>query len=255
MQSPQDLSTFYQKKLYVSKIPDKYSLFVNFINAIGNKELNLEDLYSIMPEQINPLLTEPVDLSRYFIAKTKSLDELLDSVPRRFAVGSFMDVTSLTVEGQHIKIDPPQDTPKFSMSVYFQIGSCPYLLVYNLQKEYWLELGTILYRKHHRLLQSEEIHNLGENISKIKIEERDKEVTYIKFLSILYTDPQTNTKREAIPSLTNLASQEEGYFILKQGQSIEINLENLVPVNSLDIKLKINGYYEILNEQLTSAGT
>jgi hypothetical protein len=253
MKSPKALSNFYNQKIYVSKIPDESSPFENFLNAIADKKLSLEELYFYMPEQINPLITESVQFSQDFLAKTQTLDELLNSVSRRFAVGSFMDVTSLKVEGQNIVIDPPEDTPKFSMSVYFNIGSCPYLLVYNSQKEYWLELGTILYRKHHKLLQSEEIYTLGENISKIKIEERDKEITYLEYLSILYTEPQTNIKREAIPSLTDLVSQEEGYFILRQGQSIEINLENIIPVNALDVKLKINGYYEILNEHLTSA--
>ncbi len=54
-------------------------------------------------------------------------------------------------------------------------------------------------------------------------------------------------------SLGGLASQQEGYFVLHQGQPIEIDLETLIPANALDIKLKINGYYEILQDNVPAA--
>jgi len=160
-----------------------------------------------------------------------------------------MDIVSIKIEGKEIEIKSPNNNPKFSMSVYFAFGSCPYLLVYNPQKGYWIEVGTVLYGKQNKSLQQWEIHKLDKEISKIKLEERDKEITYIRFLSILYTDPQTKITREAVPLLTELeelASQDENYFLLRQGESIEINLENLIPKDASNIKLKISGYYEVL---------
>jgi hypothetical protein len=158
-----------------------------------------------------------------------------------------MDIISLQVDGKEEKIDAPNDTPKFSMSAYFAYGSCPYLLVYNSKKGYWIELGTILRGKEHKFLQNSEIYNLGENISKIKIEERDREITYIESLSIIYTTSKNSQKeQEAIPLLTDLATREEGYFVLHQGQSMEIDLENLIPADALNVKLKLNGYYKII---------
>jgi hypothetical protein len=40
--------------------------------------------------------------------------------------------------------------------------------------------------------------------------------------------------------------QEKEYSILKQGQYIEIDLCDLIPSDSLEIQLSINGYYEII---------
>lgn len=195
---------------------------------------------------MNTLITDAINLSPDFLAKTKPLKDFLNSYRKRFAVGSLMEVVSLQIDGKEIKIDSPDDTPKFSMSIYYAVGSCPYLMVYNTKKGYWKELGTVLYGRKHKSLQSDEIYKLGEDISKIRIEEREPEITYIQSLSIIYTDSQTDTKREVMLSLSSLASQQDGYFVLHEGQSIEIDLETLIPANSLDIKLKINGYYEII---------
>lgn len=241
------LVDFINKKLYISKVPEELSLFYDFVKALNNKNMHLLDVYDFCPEEVNSLVTDAVKLSQEFLAKIKPAKDLFASIPRKFAVGSFMDIVSLQVDGKEEKIEAPNDTPKFSISVYFAYGSCPYLLVYNSKKGYWIELGTILRGKEHKILQHTEIYNLGENISRIKIEERDKEITYIESLSIIYIDFKTGVEQEAIPSLTDLAKKEEGYFVLRQGESMEINLENMIPAEALNIKLKINGYYKILD--------
>ncbi|NMG21666.1 hypothetical protein [Brasilonema bromeliae] len=239
--------SFFKDTLYVSKNPDEDdSLFKNFTDVLGRKQIDWDTLYGTTPELMNTLITDTINLSPDFLAKTKPLKDFLNSHPKRFAVGSLMEVVSLQIDGKEIKIDSPDDTPKFSMSIHFNVGSCPYLMVYNTKKGYWKELGTVLYGRKHKSLQSDEIYKLGEDISKIRIEERESEITYIQSLSIIYTDSQTDTKREIMLSLSGLASQEEGYFVLHEGQSIEIDLETLISADALDIKLKINGYYEIL---------
>lgn len=246
-QLSENLVNLINKILYVGKVPEEFSLFYDFIKALNNRNLDLQELYFYCPEQINSLITDIVKLSQEFLARSKSAKDLFLSVPKRFAIGSFMDVISLKIDGKDVEIDAPNDTPKFSMSVYFAYGSCPYLLVYNSKKGYWIELGTILRGKEHRFLQNTEIYNLGENISRIKIEERDREITYIKSLSIIYTISKIGLEQEAIPSLIDLATREKEYFLLHKGQSIEIDLEKLIPANALNIKMKINGYYKILN--------
>jgi hypothetical protein len=250
---PDNLSDLINKKIYVAKVPEESSIFYDFFKTLDNKILEnntnstYRNLYYYFPEEINPLITDELRLSQEFLGAIKSTKDLFISVPRRFAVGSFMDIISLQVDGKEEKIDAPNDTPKFSMSAYFAYGSCPYLLVYNSKKGYWIELGTILRGKEHKFLQNSEIYNLGENISKIKIEERDREITYIESLSIIYTTSKNSQKeQEAIPLLTDLATREEGYFVLHQGQSMEIDLENLIPADALNVKLKLNGYYKII---------
>lgn len=243
------LSHLLGNKIYVGQIPESSDIFYNFLNVLNNKNIRLEDFYYDYPEQINPLITKELELSQQFLAGVKSVEDLVNSVPRRFAIGSFMDIISLRIDGEEVIIDSPNDTPKFSMTAYYGYGSCPYLLVYNSKKGYWIELGTIFYGKARKILQCTEVYHLGDDISKIKIEERDKEITYIESLSIIYTDPKTSINQEVISSLTDLAKQEEGYFVLHQGQSMEINLENIIPADAVNIKLKINGYYEILNSK------
>ena len=244
---PENLSSFLNKKIHIVKIPEESDLFYDFVRSLGSKNINVHNLYDSCPEQINPLISDEIHFSQEFLATLKSARNLFDSIPKRFAVGSFMDVISLQVDGKEEKIDTPNDEPKFSMSVYFAYGSCPYLLVYNSKKGYWIELGTVLTGKEKKLLQDVEIYHIGNNISKIKIEERDNEITYIESLSILYDNFITGIEEEIIPSLIDLAIKEEEYFVLHQGQSMEISLENLIPTNALNVRLKISGYYEILN--------
>ncbi len=240
---PQDYMKFSQQSIYINKVPDEDSILTDFIKVLEDRKISILNL---SPVHINPLVTEEIKFSLNLLSKIKPLDELFKAVPRRFAVGSFMDVVSLRVDNTDINIDQPNDTPKFSMSVYFGLGSCPYLLVYDSKKGYWKELGTILYGKKHEELQGYELYNLGDNTTKIKIEEREPEITYIESLSVIYINPQTNTKEEKPLDLTGLAEKQQEYFILHQGQSIEIDLQSLIPTDALDIKLKINGYYEII---------
>ena len=244
---PENLSDFLNKKLHVAKIPEKSDIFHDFVRHLGSKNLNVHELYYFCPEQINPLISDEIHFSQDFLATLKSAKNLFDSIPKRFAVGSFMDVISLQVDGKEEKIDTPNNEPKFSMSVYFAYGSCPYLLVYNSKKGYWIELGTVLTGKEQKFLQDVEVYHIGDNISKIKIEERDNEITYIKSLSILYNNSISGVEEEIVPLLIDLATKEEEYFVLHQGQSMEISLENLIPINALNVRLKISGYYEILN--------
>ena len=232
-----DITRLSSKILHISKLPNL---------LLSDRHLSQT---SFSQQEENKLFSEPHKIPREFLENTKELEELFESIPNRFSLGSVMDIVSIKIEGKEVEIKSPHDNPKFSMSVYFAYGSCPYLLVYNPQKGYWIEVGTVLYGKQKKSLQQYEIHKLDEKISKIRLEERDKEITYIKFLSILYTEPKTKITREAVPSLTELeelTSQDGSYFLLRQGESIEINLENLIPEDASNVKLKINGYYEVL---------
>lgn len=239
---PQDYIKFSEQSIYINKVPDECSILTDFVKALDSKKISISDLPLT---QINPLVTEKIKFHPDLLARIKPLNELFKAVPRRFAIGSFMDVVSLRVDSTDINIDQPNDTPKFSMSVYFAYGSCPYLLVYDSKKGYWKELGTILYGKKHKKLQSCELYNLGDNTTKIRIEEREPEITYIESLSIIYINPQTTTKEEKLISLVGLAEKQKEYFILRQGQSIEIDLQNFIPIDAVEIKLKLNGYYEL----------
>lgn len=240
---PENFDELTKQSIYVRDIPSKISSLTDFVEDIKNKNI---DLYNVSSSQINPLITQEVNFSIDHLENMKSADELLKSVPRRFAVGTFMDVISLRIDGEETSIDSPSNIHKFTLSAYFGYGSCPYLLVYNPIKGYWKELGNILYGVKHKKLQKSEIYNLGDHVTKIKIEEREPEITYLKSLEIIYVNLATNTKEEIPLNLSDLTRQEKGYFLLVNGQSIEIDLQKNIPLTAEKIQLRVTGYYEIL---------
>jgi hypothetical protein len=237
---PSDLS---QRDIYVFEMPDKESIAADFITSL--KAMNKE-LYSLPSQEANSLLFKKVQLSHEFLLNSQEINELIKQSPRRFAVGSFMDVVSINVDGEEIEIDRPNETPKFSISMSYGYGSCPYLMVYSPEKKYWKELGTILYARKSRELQGTEVFNLGDSTTKFRIEEREQEITFIKSLSIIYKNSQNNQQEEVKVSLIGLTEQEKEHSILKQGQHIQIDLCDFIPLHSSEIQLIINGYYEII---------
>ncbi|MEO1427697.1 MAG: CHAT domain-containing protein [Cyanobacteria bacterium J06633_8] len=200
--------------------------------------------------EINNFLTTSTNLSDEFVSNISSPTQLIDLLPKRFAVGSILNVKSLKVNGKYISIDSPSDNPPFAISRYAAEGSCPYLIVYDSEQGSWKELGTVLYGRKYKSLQAEEIHQLGDSSSKIKLEEREPEITYIDSLAIVYTDPITKIQAEKSLSIPQLLKNDEDYFVLHQGESLDIDLRKLVPNNSTDLKLKVNGYYEIIGDNL-----
>jgi hypothetical protein len=132
-------SDLLRKDIHVFEMPDKKSIFADFITSLNMMN---KGLYSLPPQEVNSLLSKKVNLSNEFLSKNKEINELIKHAPRRFALGSFMDVVSINVDGEEIEIDQPNETPKFSISMNYAYGSCPYLLVYNPEKKYWKELGT-----------------------------------------------------------------------------------------------------------------
>ncbi|NEP10675.1 MAG: hypothetical protein F6K14_10755 [Symploca sp. SIO2C1] len=202
--------------------------------------------------QFNKINMSLVNISEDFINGASSLTDLFNSIPRRLAVGTILNVKSLKINGQTINIDPPSDEPTVYISTLLGgAGSCPYLVVYDDQQESWLELGTILSARKNKPLQQEELHHLRKSVSKIKIEEREPEITYIDALSIIYTEPNTEEVQAVVYPTPELQKVDEDYFLLHQGEALEIDLEKFVPPNASDVMLKINGYYKALQTSLS----
>lgn len=236
--TPDEIS---ENEIYIFKMPDGDSMFDYFVSSLRSKKMSIQEIPS---QERNSLVSEKTKLSNEFLAKNKTINELIKQVPRRFAVGTFMDVISVNVDDQEIEIEKPDETPKFEMTMNFGYGCCPYLMVYKSNKNYWKELGPILYARKCRDLQASEVFNLGDDISKFRIEEREQEVTFIKSLSIIYYDLQKNEKEEVSVILSKIEPEGE-YYLLRQGECIEIDLHDLIPLHSSDIQLNINGYYTL----------
>jgi Trypsin-like peptidase domain len=224
------------KKLYFSKIPP----------------LGKDGSLSISPDK-TPLnvmvqsILQPITFSKDFIGKTKPLNELIQKIPNRFAVGSLRNIIAVRINGKDIKTDNPLNDPRFSMSVHFAAGSCPYLMVYDSEKGYWIEVGTIITGRQTKAQKDYEIHPLGNHPAKIRIEERDKEITYLDSISILYTDSQTGAEKEVKSDIPELIDVDDKYFVLKQYDVLDLNLKRLIPRTAVNVRLRVNGYYEPLS--------
>jgi SEFIR domain len=192
----------------------------------------------------NPLYDIKI-INKEFLDRTKNLDDLISQKSRRFAVGSIVDILSIDCSNETILVDRPKDLDAFYISQYFAYGSCPYLLVYDECKKYWIELGTILYGRDTKKLNDFEVYSLPLNTSKIRIEERDPENTYIHHLSILiYPKNCDSPEKEMFPNLSGDFNQYDNHFSLDQGGYVEFDIPS---GNEFDFKLKIKGYYEILS--------
>jgi hypothetical protein len=220
----------------------------NGLSKISDQPLYISrpDLKSFDNEPRLDQITSTVELPNEFITSTKDIKSLINGIPKRLAVGSVLNINSLTVNGKKIKIDPPLNEPQFSLSAYFAYGSCPYLLVFDSEKQIWKELGTVLSGLDSANLQQTKLYQLGNKPIKFKIQERDPEITYLDSLSLIYKDSQTNELKEVFYTADKLEKIDHEYFELHQGEFLEIDLGKILPSTASDIKLKINGYYELI---------
>ena len=224
------------KKLYFSKIPP--------VKKDGSSSISHDKTpLNIMLQSI----LQPITFSKDFISKTKPLNELIEKIPNRFAVGSLRNVISVRINGKDIKTDNPLNDPRFSMSVHFAYGSCPYLMVYDSEKGYWIEFGTIITGRQTKAQKDYEVHPLGNHPAKIRIEERDKEITYLDSISILYTDSQTGAEKEVKSDIPELVDVDDKYFVLKQYDVLDVNVKRLIPRTAVNVRVRVNGYYEPLS--------
>ena len=230
-----DVTTLLNQNIYMPKIPPRSD--EGLITVPTYDEFNRNNYLSSF-RLTQDFLFDLTDLSR--------IDEL---IPNRFAVGSLRNIVSIRINGEDIKVDNPLSDPRFSMSAYFAYGSCPYLMVYDSQKGYWIEQGTLITGKQNKARKSYEIHSLDDKISKIRIEERDREITYLDSISILYTDKSSDKVIEIQSQVPELfTAGDESYLVLNQNDYFEMDLKSVLPKDAIDVRLKVDGYYEILPE-------
>jgi Trypsin-like peptidase domain len=237
-----DITGLINENLYVSKIP-----------PLGDgKGLRFRYLpFRTASTDVQPSqYLDSINFSKEFIGKNSKPQDLLKLVPNRFAVGALKNIISIRINGKDIQTDNPLNDPRFSMSVYFAYGSCPYLVVYDSRKGYSLDFGTVLTGRQTKSQKAYEIHSLGDNPTKLRIEERDKEITYLDSVSLLYTDNNTGEEKEISTKISKLDDVDEHNYILHQNESLEIDLKKLLPEIASNIRMKINGYYEILPDAI-----
>ena len=212
---------------------------------ISSQSIGSMKLTELNYQEITENLMQKETLSGDFIQNTQSINSLFNSFPDRWAIGPILDVTSININGVSVSINPPGDKPSIYISNLIEGGSCPYLEIYDSIKDSWFDLGTVLTHRSDKNLQQQELHILGSgNITKIRLEEREQEISYIDAISFTYLDPQTNSEIEVKPNQPELNSADGNYLKLYEGDSLEFDLSELIPLDALKVRLKIDGYYE-----------
>jgi Trypsin-like peptidase domain len=156
-------------------------------------------------------------------------EDLLNKIPNRFAVGSISNLVSIRINDKDIQIDNPLSDSRFSMSAYYAYGSCPYLMIYDSQKGYWIDLGNVMVGRQDKSSKDYETYSLGDHPSKFRIEEREPEITYINSISIVYTDSKTNQEQEIKSNIPELRHLDDKYITLNQNDHLEIDLMRILP--------------------------
>ena len=174
------------------------------------------------------------------------MGDLFELFPNRFAVGSLLNVDSIQIGDKNVDIISPSNEPTVYISTLLEGGSCPYLLVYDPSKDVWVDLGTILYARNNKSLQQEEIHGVFNGVSKIRIEEREPEITYLDSVSIIFRRPEVVADLEIQYPLEKLKKSDGNYLVLQQDDSIEFDFSDSLPSDAFDLRLKVDGYYDVL---------
>jgi hypothetical protein len=203
----------------------------------NNSELNFDLDSSVLSE-----LTIEKNIGREFLDKTSSLDDLKRLLPRRFAIGSFFSINEILTNDGSITIPSPADNPMILMSAVYSGGSCPYLTKF-LNHE-WVDTGAILVGRRAKLLETTEERDVSA-ATKVRLEEREAEVSYIDQIGFHYTLPNGQEQFVSIED-PDLKEKDGKYKKLYQGESIEVDLHGLVPSDAQNVRFSITGYYEPL---------
>jgi hypothetical protein len=197
-------------------------------------------------DEIARIILSPTKLQTSSLEGAKSRKLLESEISNRFSVGSLINIKSIRISGQDVLTDNPLNDPRFSMSIIFAYGSCPYLMVYDAEKGYWKQLGTVITDRNDISLKGSEVHLLGDSSTKFRIEERDNEITYLDSLSLLYED-SSNETHEALLNIPQLDKLDKSYYVLHQGEFLNIDVKRFLPAHAKNIRLKVDGYYQILD--------
>jgi len=179
---------------------------------------------------------ESLKLTAPFVAAMKTNERQIP-ISHRLLVGSTIDRVSVA-SAQPLN---DQKVAVLNMSHMMGIGSCPFLVYYDRSNKYWVDYGTVLVDRKDKTLQGEEIHLIRRDVSKIRIEEREDEVTSIDSISLAYRDAkgQEIILKAQDPQLQHTDGQ---YATLRKGDRLEIVFSALPPGVS-DVSVRINGYY------------
>jgi Trypsin-like peptidase domain len=208
-------------------------------NLINRKTESLDSL--------NKKMFNKATITNLLPSSFQKREDLLNKIPNRFAVGSISNLVSIRINDKDIQIDNPLSDSRFSMSAFYAYGSCPYLMVYDSEKGYWIDLGNVMVDRQNKISKDYETYSLGDHPSKFIIEEREPEITYINSMSIVYTDSKTNQEQEIKSNIPELRHLDDKYITLNQNDHLEIDLVRILPKNAVNVRIKVNGYYKVIS--------
>jgi len=224
----------------------EYSSYERCLSA--SREMSISDFEDTIHNECIKFIAQASEIGNAFKQSLSAPETLIQKIPRRFSVGSIISITSLQINGNSIPVPPPQNNPEFIISSMFNEGSCPYLLVYEPDQESWFDLGTVIRNRRAKIFQGTDKYYLGNKIRRIKLEEREAEVSYIDSIEFLFEDSVNGKIQEVSSTIPSLSKIDGNYVVLQQGSTFQIDFSEIVPPSAVNIQVKINGYYEAIQE-------
>lgn len=199
------------------------------------------DSGKVSPEE----LIEELSLNSDGRTEFNTLTNIVNSLSENLAVGTMLEIVSVRVDGQDIDISSPLDSTPYSWTVHYGYGSCPYLLVFNSKEKQWIEDGTVLTSRNDKSRKGTEVYRFYSGETKFRIEERDREISYIDFMQIRYTTAGSDEVGKISVPISSLQKIDDDYLVLHQGESFEFDISKLLPKEVSDCELVIDGFYEV----------
>jgi hypothetical protein len=186
---------------------------------------------------VNGKSVEEVTLPSSFIASMQK-DQRQLPFSHRLLVGATVEDVNVVSSRQPLK---GERVATLNMSQTIGLGSCPFLIYFDRGNKYWIEYGTVLVDRKEKELQGEEKHLIRRNVSKIRIEEREDEISYIDSIAVGYKDAENQEIiiKAQDPQIQNA---DGNYAILRKGERLEVDFTT-VPTAASDVTVRINGYY------------
>lgn len=171
-----------------------------------------------------------------------------------YVFGPALDVTGVVVDGQTIDFDE-RSANFMQISLFNEVGSCPYLLSWKEESQDWMQYGKILHAAKGADREYREIIEYDGLRTRFRLEEREPEIAYIDEASLII-DLDDGSKLKLHPSEAALAERDDQRIILVWGEGVDFAFSLPEEIEESQVRrseLHVTGYYERYAPELLTA--
>lgn len=186
------------------------------------------------------------------------VNEASHAVPmlKTYVFGPELSVTGLTVNGARIGLE--QRSANFADLVMSVEGlSCPYLLSWDTASKTWIDHGKVLDKAPNESREYSELRDLPGFRSRLRIEEREPEIAFIKDVELVATLNNGVAITLKPEKVVTAAEREGDYLSLYWGQAADFEFKlprNIAEDQVVTSRFAVTGYYRRYSALLARAG-